>query len=86
MISSLESEGRKTENDTESAEALRKYFMSVFVEEVLGQLPDFQDQVEENEHITDIELAHEVIQHELESLQEDKAAGPDNIPGIGYCA
>ena len=90
MISSLESEGRNTETDTESAEALQKYFMSVFVEEGLGHLPDFQDQLEENEneHITDIELSHGVIHHELESLQEDKAAGPDDIPSIvlKHCA
>ena len=30
------------------------YVVSVFVEEILGQLPDFQDQVEENRRNTDI--------------------------------
>ena len=87
-ISSLESEGRLTESDTETAEALQKFFMSVFVKEEAGPLPAFPERLDEDKVITDVDCSPQAVLQELKSLQEDKAAGPDEIPSavLKHCA
>ena len=87
-ISSLESEGRLTESDTETAEALQKFFMSVFVKEEAGPLPAFPERLDEDKVITDVDCSPQAVLQELKFLQEDKAAGPDEIPSavLKHCA
>ena len=82
-VGSLENEeGNLTETSEETAEVLQIFFQAVFVKEEHDILPDFPNQVTEDEALRNIILNKEDIIIHLSNLKTDKAAGPDGIPSI----
>ena len=81
-IHSIENGTGLTTNERETAETLQYFFTSVFVVEVGDPMPHFQDLVEPDQAITDIDITIGLVKNELEKLSEHKAPGPDGIPNI----
>lgn len=81
-IPPLVSEHGFTETDQEASEVLQKFFQSVFVQEGNTVHPEFSDQVNQEDIIDNFDITPEAVRQELESLNVNKAAGPDGIPNI----
>lgn len=78
----LKDDGSTTNSDREVAETLQEFFCSVFVREVPGSLPPFQDQLQPDQELRNITVTTEEIKHELDKLDGEKASGPDGIPSL----
>ena len=82
-----------TENDQEKANVLGDFFKSVFVHEDKFTIREFHQRT--NECSTDITFTEETVRKKLQSIQPDKAPGPDGLhsrvlkecsSSIGYSA
>ena len=80
MVGNLEvDDGVVTNSDKETADAFQEFFQSVFVKEGDMAIPDFPDKIGEGHPLSDISFTHNDILSELETLNEDKSTGLDNI-------
>ena len=70
-------DGSLTDSDYQKAEVLNKFFASVFTQEDLSHIPDFN---RENVDILDnIVITEKQVFEKLSKLNPNKAQGPDNI-------
>ena len=72
-------DGSVTKTDGEIAQELQAFFCSVFVQEGDEELPEFADRVQEANVLYEIKVTEEHVQEELQSLNEEKAPGPDDM-------
>ena len=83
VVGSLENEtGELSQNNQDTADTLNKFFLSVFVEEGLDDLPEFPDKIGSDCVLSDIQITPAEVHRELTTLDVNKAAGPDGIPTI----
>ena len=68
-----------TESDKETAEVLQSFFKSVFTEENRNDVPEFPEQLNYDQAISDVDITQEQVFEKLKSLNPDKAPGPDGI-------
>ena len=74
----IDSGGKLTETEEETARALNLYYHSVFTRDDLqAASPPFPDQTEEQ--LTDVAITVEAVEEILDSLNSNKAAGPDGV-------
>lgn len=72
-------DGGVTKTDGEIAQELQAFFCSVFVQEGDEELPEFANRVQEANVLDEIKVTEEHVQEELQSLNEEKAPGPDDM-------
>jgi hypothetical protein len=70
-------DGSLSNNNMEAAEALNKYFASVFTKEDLSTLP--QKQLETDNMVSTVTITEAIIIKKIKNLRADSAAGPDGI-------
>ena len=84
----LENQGKKVTEDTEKANILNKYFISVLTEEpdILNSLPDVPDA--NPQHILeDFTITSDIVRKKLLRLKANRASGPDliSVNVLRYC-
>ena len=68
-----------TETEEETAEVLQSFFKSVFTKESGLDVPEFPEQLNEDQEMPGFEITEEEVSRELRSLNPDKASGPDGV-------
>ena len=83
-----EGEGKRrsyAENSIDIANAFNEYFASIFTQDTdnleTKHYQDEYDHLETNGMLTDIELSEDEVLSVLRNLDQNKAQGPDGIPG-----
>ena len=74
----LKKDGSTAESDKEKAEVLNNQFASVFTEEDLINVPDFEN-LNMTSILSSITVTEEILLKHLKALRIDKAAGPDDV-------
>ena len=70
-----------TSSDSEKADVLNSFFISVFTEEDLNSVPKLETR-HNNTSIIDVVITQEEVKQKLANINPSKAMGPDHIPGI----
>ncbi len=70
--------GNITANVKEKADTLNKFYSSVFTQENVQDMPDFDDRVDEN-FLESINITDEMIRDKLSSVKVNKSPGPDGL-------
>ena len=73
----LREDGSLTENDQEKCDTLNSFFSSVFTNEDINNIPNFNTQT--NAKIPNIEISEQDITDALQKLNMSKSPGPDQI-------
>ena len=74
----LDANGKLTETEEEAAEALNKYYHSVFTKDN-GETPPPHIQRQTDQKIADVYFCRENVEDVLSKLNPSKAAGPDEV-------
>ena len=74
----LRKDGSTAETDKEKADVLNSQFTSVFTQEDLHNVPEFEN-IEMASKLSSITVTEEILLKHLKSLRIDKAAGPDDV-------
>ena len=73
----IDEDGNRVTENVDKANMLNDFFASVFTREGTGDLPDFNDKIEEDEFINDINILPDCVLKQLRNLNVSKACGPD---------
>ncbi len=88
-VTKLEKEnGSVIKDDKEVAETLSRFFKSVYTEEDVTTIPNFNMKVPQENIINDVDFTEEDVYKKLCELREDKACRPDDISRmvLKHCA
>ena len=72
-------EGRIVGNDLEMAEMLNEYFVSVFTEENVSNMPTVQIRYQGSNPLNEINITLAKVKEKLKKLNQNKSQGPDNF-------
>ncbi len=78
-VSNLKTKEGTATTDEEKAEALNKFFMSVFTREDTSAVPSFELNKIINSPMEDLNVSFEEVKKQLEELNPTKSPGPDNM-------
>ena len=79
IVDLLDDNGEIITDDFTKSEILNNHFASVFTNEDLSSIPEFNNRTDDNATLENIILTDEAIEKQLAALDISKAAAPDNI-------